>query len=307
MAWKQYDSDQSISVLKGITKKDSSLEERCRDLLTAAKDSQRFVAHIQNLVNQGGGKLHDGDTAELEKLKELNENEFKNLSWEGAHAGLWDAMHNVQPIEACRPGLWLYLTLNAIENGIIKPHFLAYNPKKSSDSGLAQIETALKSNDAGEKTPLYLKCSRAVLRHMFGAISDRGAKAVFTDIPFAKMWWQRHIAEEISRGEANIPADKMAEFFSDNAGIYGELTMRMSSSLTVIGDKQVRDGLMHFCFHAYKDEAKRPQSFDPTSDNFKKLVKRLGVMLAWRAMGAMSVSENSKEIYSCADDIINLE
>ena len=304
MAWKQYDSDQSISELKGITKKDSSLEERCRGLLTAAKDSQHFVAYIQKLVEQGDGKLHGDNTAELEKLKKLCENQFKNLSWKGVHVGLWEAMHNMQPIEACRPGLWLYLTLNAIENGIIESHFLAYN---SSHTGLAQIDRALKSNNAGEKTPLYLECSRAVLRRMFGAISERGAKGVFVDIPFAKMWWQRHIAEEISKGEANIPADEMAEFFSDKAGIYEELTMRMSSTLTVIGDKQVRDGLMHFCFHAYKNEDKRPQSFDPTSDNFKKLVKRLGVMLAWRAMGAMSVLENSKEIYSCADDIINLE
>ena len=301
--WKQYDSDGACNVLKRITRRrDDSIA-----LLKAAKDSDEFVQHIRSLIDGAGGRLHDG--RECPQFERMDENCFKDLSWKIHGRTLWEAMGDMPPIDACRPGLWLYVTLHAIETGAIKSHYLAARNNGSQNTGLYTLDLALQSpdeevNSGRGKAPRWQYCSRLVLRRMFGAISDRGAKAVFTDVPFAKIWWQRRIAEDIAAG-ANIPADDMTAFFSekDLKGVYEELTMRMASKLTVIADQPVRDGLMHFFFHAAKDDSKSPKDFAATSTGFKKLVNRLGVMLAWRAMGALGVLENSEITYGCADEI----
>ena len=299
--WKQYDSEEACNVLKRIT----SDRDDCLALLKAAKDSDTFLAHIRSLIADAGGRLHNG--RECPPFERMDENCFKNLSWKVHGETLWKTMGDMPPIDACRPGLWLYVTLHAIETRAIESHYLAAGINGSQDTGLSRIDLALqKADEDTDKTPLYLECARLILRRMFGAISERGAKAVFMDVPFAKIWWQQRIAEDIAKGvsdeDASISANNMAAFFFESKGIYEELTRCMSSKLTVIADPPVRDGLMHFCFHAAK-HSKAPKNFPITNDNFKTLIRRLGVMLAWRAMGALGVLENSGITYGCADEI----
>ena len=302
-SWKQYDSEASCDVLKRITRhKEDGLE-----LLKAAKDSGNFHRHIRSLINGEGGRPHDG--RECPKFERMDENCFKNLSWKVHGQTLWEAMSDMPPIDACRPGLWLYVTLHAIETGAIESHYLAAAVNGSQDTGLSAIDLALNNPDemiggGKQKAPRWKFYSRLILRRMFGAISERGTKGIFVDVPFAKIWWQRRIAEDIAAG-ANIPADDMTTFFSekDLKGVYEELTRCMASNLTVIADQPVRDGLMHFFFHAAKDDSKSPKDFAATSKGFKKLVSRLGVMLAWRAMGALDALENSGITYGCAAEI----
>lgn len=259
--WTQYDSEKSVSVLKRIVNQPSKENEEscvasCVALLEAAKDSATFVKHIETLIEENDGQLHLGhDCPEFEKMCET---EFKGLSRKvsAAHA-LWNAMSEMSPIDACRPGLWLYVTLNAIKTRAIESHYLAAG--SNGDTGLACIDKALKNRYEMVKSGSgyshrYLYCSRWILRRTFGAISQRGLKAIPTDAWFARFWWQRYLAKEIEGGGAEIPADDMMDLFHEEKGVYEELTMRMVSSLTVIGDKSVRDGLMHFFFYAHKSD-----------------------------------------------------
>ena len=298
--WKQYDSDGACNVLKRITRnRDDSIA-----LLKAAKDSDEFLRHIRSLIDGEGRRPHDG--RECPTFERMDENCFKNLSWKVHGQTLWEAMSDMPPIDACRPGLWLYVTLRAIETGAIESHYLAAAVNGSQDTGLSAIEIALNNPDeevGNPKAPRWQFYSRLILRRMFGAISERGTKAIFVDVPFAKIWWQRRIAEDIAAG-ANIPADDMTTFFSekDFKSVYEELTRCMASTLTAIGDKPVRDGLMHFFFNAAKRN-QSPDNFPATASNFKTLVRRLGVMLAWRAMGALDALDNSDIIRAFADEI----
>lgn len=307
--WQQYDYE-TISALKKITATDD--KEVCLALIESAKDSSEFLSHIRELIAAAGGKLHDGK--ECPKFEKMTEGEFKNLPWQPNGKNLWEAMNDMPPVDACRPGLWLHITLSAIESGAIESHYLAFGKNGGDNTGLAHLDKAHNSPDELVKdAPRYLEACRRILRHAFGAISERGTKGIFVEVPFAKTWWQRYIAEEIARGEANIAADKMTNFLSqeNRKYIYAELTRCMSSSLTAIGDQPVRDGLMHCWFHAIEEEAaiiktktikeKQPPS-DFTDDSFKKMTKQLGIMLAWRAMGTLSVLENSEISYQCVKD-----
>lgn len=303
-SWKQYDSEESLLALKRITTVKQARKAACLELLEAARDSRAFCEYMHSRAMNAGGRLYEGK--EPPQFEKMDENEFKGMSWNVHGETLWGALSDMPPVDACRPGLWLYITLNAIQQGAIESHFLAAGNNGSQDSGLSRIEMALKSDGNG-KTPAYLELSRLILRRSFGAISERGMKGVFIEIPFARVWWQCHIANEIAAGGTGIEARKMADFLtaSGRRAIYEELTMRMQSTLTAIADKPVRDGLMHFFYHAATGTEKKqcPENFSPTGDNFKALVRRLGIMLAWRAMGALTAMENSKITYQCAEEI----
>lgn len=305
--WTQYSSE-SVAVLKRITADKPGRKDRCMALLTAAKDSGSFLTHVRALLadteilHQHGSKLPD--------LPKMSEGEFKNLPWNPYGKKLWNAMEQLHPIDASVPGLWLYLTLHAIEAGVIESHFLASGLNGAGDTGQIRIDKALQNPDelvqAGSvQSPRYLYTSRLILRRLCGAISERGTKGIFVEVPFAKIWWQRHIAQQISE-KTTIDADTMAVFLVDNASVYADLTMYMSGKLTVIADGVVRAGLMDFFFNAAKDGAgkeEKPDGFSTNNKDFRALIRRLGVILSWRAMGILEVSDNRQIAHECAAEI----
>lgn len=299
--WSQYD-DASIVYLNGYTRQGT--KEECIELLQSAQNSNTFLKHIKDLIVSGDGKLMQGTP--LPQFAKIDENEFKNLSWKIQGKAIWEAMKDMSPVDACRPGLWLHATLSAIESGSIQSHFLAAGMNGSHDTGLARIDESIKNPDkaVSKNAPLYLETTRLILRRAYGAIRERGHKGVFTDVPYAKIWWQRYLAEDMAQS-TGIDADEMVKFLSEKGtkSVYEELTRFMSSRLTVIGDKPVRDGLMGFFYHANKDKSIAPKGFDANATYFKVLAKRLGVMLGWRAMGIMNFEENKKIIAECAADV----
>jgi len=300
--WTQYD-DYSIVVLNRLTQS-GKMRGECLQLLEAARDSGRFLPHIRGLIQEGGGKIIKGK--KLPEFAQIDENEFKNLPWTIQGESLWENMKKLPPVDACRPGLWLYATLSAIESNAMQSHYLAAGMNGNNDTGLARLDETLKypDNPAKRDAPLYLETTRLILRRAYGAISARGQKGVFTDVPYAKIWWQRYLAEDMEK-TTGITADEMINFFSGKGtkSVYEELTRFMSSRLTVIGDKPVRDGLMGFFYHANKNSGSAPGGFDANGTYFKKLARRLGIMLGWRAMGIMTFEENKRIMAECAADI----
>jgi len=285
---RQYDSDVTLGALKRITKSGTSeeIKNNCRDLLHAVKEKNTFLEHIRNIVRDVQGRII-GDI-ECSSIDKMSENEFSNMNWTVNGQDIWENLKGITPIEGCRGGLWLYLTICAIESGAIEPSFLA---STRNASGIEEIDAALEDGGGG-RNPLYLKVSRRILRTSFGSISERGAKAVFTDVPFARIWWQRHLAEDISK-TIDLDADAIMAYFTDHPTIWELLTMKMASKLTVVADRPVRDSLVSYLVKQ-KLGAEKDVDF---------LTRRLGNMLAWRALGALDLKENGIIVEDLAESL----
>lgn len=280
-------SEMGINSLRRLTSKKDGVE--CRHLLEATKNSQDFIVYIKKHFKNSQWqklKLHIG---------RLSEQEYRVIPRIPHADALWQSLEHVNPVEAGKPETWLAVTLQAIQTGIIESHYLA---AEKDSSGKKQIENALASIASKEKgdneTHEWLRVSRRILRTAFGFISERGRKAIFTDVPFAVAWWKIYLAKEISKG-AQIPEAKVSRWMFHERSKYGEITMRMTGKLTVIADKNIRDGLFSFLLD------KQLNHID--DDEFKSLLKHIGIQASWKALGMLSPDENKKIIADCYNDI----
>ena len=101
-------------------------------------------------------------------------------------------------------------------------------------------------------------------------------------MPFAVAWWMYHLSKSLNN-------DRFYAFFNSNKSIYDELIMRMGSKLTVISDKNIRDALLEYTL---ENRLK--------SNEFKKIVAKIGIETSWRLMGILSKEENKNIIGNLA-------
>jgi len=218
--------------------------------------------------------------------EKLSENEFQQLHYLYHYPILWEVLKNngFSTVDASNPIKWLSITLQSIQNDIIQPYYLAY--VENSKNGKNNIIEALRLSEQGKDKQLFNIC-RAILRHMFGAIQERGKKGIYQDIPFAIAWWKIYLAKEISN-KTEIDEKTLYEYFNSNPTNYNELIMRMSSKLTIISDKNIRDGFFQYIIE--KDVT--------NTKNFKEIIKMIGIESSWRAMGSLDIEDNKKIIES---------
>jgi len=218
--------------------------------------------------------------------EKLSENEFQQLHYLYHYPTLWEVLKNngFSTVDASNPIKWLSITLQSIQNDIIQPYYLAY--VENSKNGKNNIIEALRLSEQGKDKQLFNIC-RAILRHMFGAIQERGKKGIYQDIPFAIAWWKIYLAKEISN-KTGIDEKTLYEYFNSNPTNYNELIMRMSSKLTIIADQNIRDGFFQYIIE--KDVT--------NTKNFKEIIKMIGIESSWRAMGSLDIEDNKKIIES---------
>ncbi len=218
--------------------------------------------------------------------EKLSENEFQQLHPKYHYEPLWQTLNNQKftSISATNPIYWLSIAYQAVKNNIIKPYYLAY--ENNNKDGKNNIIEALRLSKKYDDKKLFDIC-RAILRHTFGSIQERGKKGIYQDIPFAITWWRIYLAKEISE-RTKIDEAKIYEYFDKNPTNYNELIMRMSSKLTVIADKNIRDGFFKFFIEKNLTDTKE----------FKQIIKVIGIESSWRAMGALSIDDNKKIIES---------
>ena len=270
-----------LEKLKKITKNRS---ESIR-LLESALEKDTFLKYLLNYFNE----RELLDLIDFSSFKEkLSENEFQQLHPKYHYKPLWKTLNKQKftAINATNPIYWLSITYQAIKNDIIKPYYLAY--ENNNKNGKENIIKALRLSKKGDDKKLFDIC-RAILRHTFGSIQERGKKGIYQDVPFAIIWWRIHLAKEIS-SRTKIDEVKIYEYFDKNPTNYNELIMRMSSKLTVIADKNIRDGFFEYFIEKNLTDTK----------NFKQIIKIIGIESSWRAMGSLSIEENKKIIESLA-------
>jgi hypothetical protein len=269
----------ALKRLKKITKnRDESIR-----LLEAALSKKAFLEYLAEYFNPDELKQEIDFSDFKEKL---NEDEFQQMHPKYHYPILWETLEKqgFTAIDATKPIKWLSISYQLLENELIEPYFLAY--LENSKNGRNNIIEALRLAKDGKNKKLFDVC-RAILRHMFGHIQERGPKAVYQDIPFSVAWWRVYLAKEIQK-KTSIEEAILYNYFKNNPTNYNELVMRMSGKLTVIADRNIRDG-----FFLYVVE----KSITKTKE-FKEIIAKIGIESTWRSMGSLSPTENKKIIES---------
>lgn len=280
-----------ITKLKRITSMQKV--EPCKKLLESALgEGDKFISHIlQDYFNDSPDIMQ---VISFENFRnKLSDSEYLSIPPVPHSEDLWNVLKHISPVQAGKPETWLSVTLQAVQNGIIEPHFLARN---TNNTGKQEIQNALESSSGSHKnTPLWLKVSRRILRHAFGSISERGRKGIFTEVPFATAWWKIHLSHEISK-DTDLSYEDIVKWMFKQSTNYAELAMRMSGRLTVVADESIRNGI--FLFLLRSCEGKHIDT-----DQFKELMKHIGIITSWCALGALSAEKVSTIIKSFFQDI----
>lgn len=270
-----------LQKLKKITKN----RDQSTRLLNAALDKEEFIDYILTYFDKEQ-LLKEIDFSNFNE--KLSENEFQQLHYLYHYPILWEVLSedSFSTIDASNPLKWISITMQSIQNNIIQPYYLAY--VENSKNGKNNIIEALQLSEQGNDKQLFNIC-RAILRHMFGAIQERGKKGIYQDIPFAIAWWKIYLAKEISK-KAKIDEKAIYEYFNSNPTNYNELIMRMSSKLTVIADANIRDGLFQYII----------EKKVTNTQYFQEIIKVIGIESSWRAMGSLGIEDNKKIIENLA-------
>jgi len=264
-------------------------KDKCKELLEAALDKETFIKFIESYINDD--KFYENINFSTFNER-LSEGEFRQLNHKHHLPILWDTLNsqNFTEYDALNPEMWLSITMQAIKNDIIKPSYLAYDSKDDKGEGYQEIKEAIESLTdesmvKGKNIPFWLHTSRAILRRMFGAIQERGQKGIFQDVPFAIAWRKIYLAKNISKN-TGLNEDDIIKYLVSNPTNYNDLVEKMGGKLTIIADKNIRDGLFQYLLDT---------KVQIDTNYFKELTKRIGIESTWRGMGVLSPEDN-KEI-----------
>lgn len=271
---------------------------------------EEFIGWLSGKIKESGVEIEhaiEGDIEPEMPAKQLSARIFIGPPDDNANRKynpreeMWSKWQNLPIKDACSPAVWGYIVSRMIENKIIpKPYNLMANAKDAKSDGLAEIDAALraarkqkskdKDGESDDKANKVDSCVRAVLRRLCGLPEERATRSIYQDCPPARAWWQRYISEQVA-----VTLGKATEAVQSvliNPTVWGILTEAMASRLTVIGDRNIRDGIMLFLLEEKEkwEQAnsgggeKNPQFHQ--QKNLHSLVRRkIGVMCSWRALG----------------------
>ena len=185
------------------------------------------------------------------------------------------AWKELQLSDTSSSSFWAYVTRQAIVKNIVSPHSLALSSTEGSSlkdsTGKHKIEGTL--SFSGDKPIKQMDHRiRNFIRNLCGFV-PRGARSIYQDCPFARAWWQCYVAQSVS------PNDWEKEILPVlwERGLWREISEKMASSLTVIGDVRIRSGII---LHLREQREDRW-----IGKNVEELLSQVGVMCAWRSLG----------------------
>jgi len=267
-----------LQKLKKITKN----REESINLLTSALSRKTFLEYIFSYFNK------DKLLKEINFSKfdiQLSESEFQQPHYLEHYPLIWEVLEqkNFSTVNATNPIKWLSISLQMVKNEIIEPHYFAF--VDNSKNGKKNIIEALRYERQGNTKKLFEIC-RAILRHMFGSIRERGKNAIYIDIPFARAWWSTYFAKE-AEINLNIDSNKIIKYFINNKTAYNNF-IEKGRELTIILDKNIRDGL--FLYIIEKNNLK--------AEDFKSITSKIGIESSCRSLGSLDAQDNKLIIQS---------
>lgn len=256
-----------------------------------SKEGGDFVAWLEEEMHSVSsvGILMDGDEPPMPNLPpKYTPQSFKSPTKDEAEQ-IWNAWKDISPGILTSSAVWGYIVSRLIEQDRIKPYFLMLGNNGGDSDGRKEIDSALAMSD-DKRNAAIDACVRAFLRRFSGLQVIRGTKSVYQDCPIAMTWWQYYIADDAVRniGEETPTKDEIVRFLRQRH-VWEILSERMASRLTVIGDRNIRDGLI---LHFLPSE----ESGKSGKDAINKVIKAIGIMCAWRALGYFAPAEVCKII-----------
>ena len=188
---------------------------------------------------------------------------------------MYQTSNDISTAEAARPEFWGYIVLSMIKKKLIKPCFLM----EGQLMGEARIDKVLKLPVGDERNKQIDLCVRSFLRRLCTLPEARGSRGILQDCSPSRVWWQHHIASEVSN-VVNHSQDDVLRIFR-NKQVWRLLSDKMASRLTVIGEKN----LFHGIIWRFLEESEGSSIF--TTDGVTQLLKRVGNMSSWRCLGAL--------------------
>ena len=229
-----------------------------------------FKGQLSRLSNLPVEDLVDGEEEPPMPDEPFTKNSFRDAP-KPEMKKMREIWRGLTPYQAGNPAIWTYINLRMIECGLVESWFFVDGPG-SKDKVFAIVYKALHDNKEKE----IKKLARSVARFLTGYVPERSMRPLYSNCPPARAWWMWHIAEQA--GQAGIlqgNADNVFDILRES-WVWGELTSHIVSRLTVIGDVNVRHGILQFLL-------------SPNGENIKgrlrPLLRDIGGMSSWRALG----------------------
>ena len=272
----------AVGLLAKATIRDQEFQ---RGLLESACDAGQFARFVESAMRYDGGDIVEGDRQM--KLPEIHfcEKEFVDLPPDTMQsmAALWPDM---EKRDASEPGVWARVNLRMVVSGAVKPEFFAGGQNGNSSGGKFRIDKALKAT--GEDGARAVEnCARRIIRSLAGCPQIRGIRTLYQDCSPARAWWVCRLASEAAQELAQDGRDR-EKIYADvldilqRKAVWENLSERIVSSLTVLGDDKIRNGIILFLTESRMDGE---NSRFLKGDDLKRLFRRIGQMCAWRALG----------------------
>ena len=247
-----------------------------REILTRILDGKNFAPWLDEKINCPTEGDNIAFPSECKRLCTKEYIEFPEttmrmyyLAWQG-----------IPLSDAATPAFWAYMTRQAVAEGKLASHDLVLSSQDSKPdavTGKNNIKQALEDLTGDAQSDQMGKLTRNFIRNLCGLHEKRGARSIYQDCPFARAWWQCHIAHKAS---PNDWQDKILPMLREKP-VWEHVSDKMVSRLTVIGDINIRNGII---LHLLEQKERK-------KENIKDLLTRIGVMSAWCALGFFSPEE----------------
>ena len=246
------------------------------EFLRALRSNAEFIGWFEDKVaTEEAGTDFDLVTGNL------SEHEFKEPTQEVEEELFekWESI--ITPAQACRSTFWGYITLRHLKEGNIQSFYLAANGG-TLPGGRERIDKALKSGQPNDVDAIV----RIALRRFSGLPEARGNRTVYVDCPFARAWWRFHIARKVS-DITKADFDKIVDVLRISQAYWESLVSSIVSRNSVFGDETIRAALIW----ALSDKKGSKSSSHFTSKGLDKIIKRIGVRIAWQELAVFSPEE----------------
>ncbi len=220
-------------------------------ILQAARDRSGgdFVQWLENNIRQCAGNedivIGDADPPIPAEPEKYSPADFRQPC-DYASSQMWEVWKTITPGIACSSAVWAYIVVRLIAAEKIEPRYLISGSNGAQTDGATEIDAALRKTGDGRAAAVD-KCVRAFLRRLSGLL-ERGTRSVYQNCPPARAWWQHYIARQAAEniGGEKETIEKNAMALLKNPAVWELLSDKMASRLTVIGDRNLRDGIVSF-------------------------------------------------------------
>ncbi len=277
--------------------------ELCAEILRHAAHGDGFVEFITNeICGDNSGDCTSGDIdpeAWLVHGQGIYPTAAAFIGYDyGVMSQTAKLLGNLEKRDAASPGVWALINARMIELGIVQPAWFAASPNGVARPGskdiTAMIEETLSLHDDGQAK--INDMARLIVRRFAGGYRARGKRDMYLVCPPARAWWICRLAEEAIQGlegavdEIDEPATKIADILV-TSHIWEKLCEKFVSQLTVTGDINIRNGILLYLLK--REQRNIDNAIGPVIKRaaLEDILRRIGQMSTWRALGSLSAIE----------------